>query len=567
MKEAVPVLISVLVSGEETQRAGAAYLLAAIGEPAVASLADQLGSQNDSLRKGAAGALAVIGRPALPVLFKALRGADNTARIAALDALGSVRSGVDQVVPALLLMIREGSLGDDSARVALFKLGPEGKSAAPDFIRIMNADPDPAIRGLAVHGLGCIGPAAADQAVPAIIALLKKDKDLGVVRESTWVLGRMGPAAAPAVPVLARLLEVWSWNGESEDKSELTQIKVFRHHEIRRNILQALSAIGSSAAESVIPVLTAYLAREKDPELLQETLRTLSRMGPAGRQAVASSLVKTLESQKERNAAADEIEQMLLEVGTPEALTAVARFREKHPLPEPPLYPVPDQPYGGQEPAAPAGGEAPPEEDPLQPYLTALEGKSVPELLTALKDPDMLKAQAAVQTLISMEPRPPFLFDPLKEYCERVMDSHAGEKPVVRNLEDMWASPIVLLYGLDRKGTIQQVLKPAFGADPVRRLEAAKFLYFATTMSRMRGTLGEDEVQTVKQLTPELNGALNDADPWVRVFSACALLAADPKGNKETALPVLKQAVRQDMDENMRMFLQDTLAQFDEPSE
>jgi HEAT repeat protein len=62
-------------------------------------------------------------------------------------------------------------------------------------------DPDPMVRCRAAHLIGHLGPEAKD-AVPALIAALKDDKNSGLRYHAARALGDIGPAAKDALPAL-----------------------------------------------------------------------------------------------------------------------------------------------------------------------------------------------------------------------------------------------------------------------------------------------------------------------------------------------------------------------------
>jgi len=120
-----------------------------------------------------------------------------------------------------------------SAMLAFQKLGPDGKDAVPDLIKIYQANPD--VRGWILGCLGAIGPAAEkadsllvratkgtnslirvyavnaiskvhaepDTMVPLLSNLLS-DPDIDVEGQAAFALGQFGEAARPAIPMLRK---------------------------------------------------------------------------------------------------------------------------------------------------------------------------------------------------------------------------------------------------------------------------------------------------------------------------------------------------------------------------
>lgn len=186
---ALPVLIGLLDSDDVDLRWGAAVALGDIGDPAaVGPLVRALGDSDRYVRTRAALALAAIGVPALPSLAAAAGNRDAGVRWAAALALGKIRSPESiQILSPLLA---------DSDRAVRWKaaeaLGVLGDAAAVGPLVAALGDGDEAVRGAVTAALIAIGEPAVS---PLIEALRKKERWFCAVE----ALRGMGDAAVPAL--------------------------------------------------------------------------------------------------------------------------------------------------------------------------------------------------------------------------------------------------------------------------------------------------------------------------------------------------------------------------------
>ncbi len=100
-----------------------------------------------------------------------------------------------------------------------------------------------------------------DDAVPVVADVLRYDQDLNARAGAVLALAYMGSDARPAVP---ELLVAATDTGEDI--------------RLRRLILDKLPVFDPSP-ESVVPVLTAMLESESDPELRTKTIKALTDLG------------------------------------------------------------------------------------------------------------------------------------------------------------------------------------------------------------------------------------------------------------------------------------------------
>lgn len=207
---AVPALIHALADAYEPVRRNALYALGAIGEPAVAPLAEALAAEQEAFEAepilhicDAAHGLAAIGAPAIPALKTAL-----------VDKRENVRA---------------------SAAYALGEMGPDAADAVDTLIRLLTEASDE-VRRHAISALGMI-QVPTEKTVPALIGVLENREDLDLGFFAAQALTRIGPAATTAIPVLAAALQ-----------SESAYVRGFS--------AEALSRIGTGEAlQALVPFL------------------------------------------------------------------------------------------------------------------------------------------------------------------------------------------------------------------------------------------------------------------------------------------------------------------------
>jgi hypothetical protein len=135
-------------NGDDPERQQTIYALAALGEAAVAPLAEALSQiEGDGWYEGAivmedaAYALAAVGEPAVPALLALLSHSSDWVRINALFALGEMGGRAQEAVPAILAQLRHPA--HEVVRTALDALGQIGiaeEIALPEFHRLLRED-------------------------------------------------------------------------------------------------------------------------------------------------------------------------------------------------------------------------------------------------------------------------------------------------------------------------------------------------------------------------------------------------------------------------------------------
>ncbi len=189
----------------------------------------------------------------------------------AVDAMERLREGQADSVPVLIELLED--TGPNSAELrwtAAELLGEIGVAAKPASGALLTAltDPDPHVRAVAAHSLPAIG-VAADQAIPALTAMLETDQQMVAAR----VMSQYTADAKPALPDLIEVLTDTSLDSET-----------------RWNAARTIGKIGADAAEA-IPVLVVCLEDEVDT-VREHSAEALGDIGPpAGSAARALAAV------------------------------------------------------------------------------------------------------------------------------------------------------------------------------------------------------------------------------------------------------------------------------------
>ncbi len=181
-------------------------------------------------------------------------------RVAACVALINIAGPSEQRVAALadLLLLRKSTEDDAPGYAAdeLAKLGRQAHSAAPQLLAALKY---PDVRRAAAWALGPVG-ADPDTAVPALIAMLKDEKDRAGRCAVAGALGAFGPAAASAIPVLRETLRS---DGSDEDRGWV-----------------AADAIGRIGGPDAVVALVEAL-QNKDEQVRSMAIRWLGKVGGA----------------------------------------------------------------------------------------------------------------------------------------------------------------------------------------------------------------------------------------------------------------------------------------------
>jgi len=287
---AVPALVDLLGQLEdqdEALRREIFITLASIGPRAAAATPAMMSILSNpkagNTRAGAAYVLARIGEPrALPIL-KAILGDSENEQLLRSAAWATValepgnKSNAGLVMPYLLKAASsEMPLVRREVMTAFATLGPEAGAALPVLLEHAAGDPDSSVRAMSLNALSEIH-APSTQVLPiAIVAL--GDPDVMVRNAARHVLGRLGSDATEASPRLResvrrgdeveRILAAWALvqvdpSEENRDAAMPLMLKAMRYPNpgIRSEAARTLGVIGKQSPEA----RTALESAKNDP--------------------------------------------------------------------------------------------------------------------------------------------------------------------------------------------------------------------------------------------------------------------------------------------------------------
>ncbi len=209
---AVPELIEMLQDALQDERFGdpstrparhVCFVLAAIGEPAVAPLIELLQHENPRVQTAALETIAAIGpdaKDAVPELARLVGGSDGYLRTRALAGLAAVGPEARPALPVIKQRLDAGlSQAEEDALIrALVAVGPP---AVPILAKALGHS-DSRVRATAAKALAELGPASR-QALQPLVQALRESHYVRVHAEVA--LARIG---RPAVPSLLKLMKV-----------------------------------------------------------------------------------------------------------------------------------------------------------------------------------------------------------------------------------------------------------------------------------------------------------------------------------------------------------------------
>lgn len=174
--------------------------------PALAALVNALSEPDHGVVAAAARCLGKIGKSArrgLPAIVELLSSdRPATVKTACAIAIGKISENPQLCVPALRMVLRDGTADVGSVLMSLEQFGPSSAEAVPEIVSYLGAADDTAESALlALDGIG----EAAAPAIPAIVAVLEdpqRDEFLKEIAGGT--LASIGPAAVAALIALVR---------------------------------------------------------------------------------------------------------------------------------------------------------------------------------------------------------------------------------------------------------------------------------------------------------------------------------------------------------------------------
>lgn len=207
---AVPVLTGLLTDPDISVSSGAAYALGSVGPAAktsVPTLSKSAEGSDPFLQAVSVWALAKIEpkdnarkEKAVAVLTAALKSPDSRLRAVAARSLADLHPAPEAVLPAIIEALEGGNR--ESVNDALSALASLGEAAVPAIIgALKHQELRPALASM----LGHLGPPARD-AAPALVQIVKTDKNVHARCEALLALGSIGADAAEVVPVAVACL-------------------------------------------------------------------------------------------------------------------------------------------------------------------------------------------------------------------------------------------------------------------------------------------------------------------------------------------------------------------------
>jgi HEAT repeat protein len=216
-----------------------------------------------------------------------------------------VASAADAPLPVDKL-ISQLETGDTPAKrdasYHLMKLGPKAKDALPVLVKALD-DSDKQVWSNSVSAIAAIGPDA-QEAIPALIEDLDSRKGRGqrgfdknqALFRSAYALTRIGPAAIPPLiqalsgedaALRAGAAKALGGMGPTAKEAIPALASNLKHpdNDVQREVVDALSLIGSDAKPPVIAALTGQEARER-----MASAMTLAGMGRSAQDAAPAML-------------------------------------------------------------------------------------------------------------------------------------------------------------------------------------------------------------------------------------------------------------------------------------
>lgn len=277
-ESAVPALLELLKTDDEHLKQEIFIALASIGPKASSCTASMMKILENPAagddRAGAAYVLARIGeKKAVPLLKEILKTAqsEQMMRSAAWSIVELEPENPENavlVMPHLLPAISaENPLARKEAISALSALGPAAKAALEAFIEHASSDPDASVRAESLRGLAEI-LAPVSQTLPVAVASLR-DPDMTVRNSARYLLGYLGKDAQSTAPVLRETI---------------------RRGDPLERIVSAWALVNvESTPENIhaaIPLLLAGL-RQPDPEVRTEVAITLGTTGTQSKEVLS----------------------------------------------------------------------------------------------------------------------------------------------------------------------------------------------------------------------------------------------------------------------------------------
>ena len=320
-RPAYPALSEVLTNPDEATWEHTVEAFVKIGEPAVpASLAAIYMERSGDLRhNGGVAAIQQMGEAAHPALKHALRDDDQMVRFAAITALRvQVSSPAKDATIKVLAEVLQ-SHKDVPIRVhAAEAIGYAGLMTPPRLMRLDESvdaltralnDPDDDVKGMAASSIVRLRAWRGKDVVPALIKALKSDEEM-MPYFAVEALGQLGPAAEEAIPALLEMIKhddfwfVADRAAEALGKIGPAAVPLLlealnnSNEAVRAHAAEALGGVGDGG-HVAIPKLIAALKHDEDAGVRAAAARALGEMAGGNAEAV-SALIEAL-SDSDRN--------------------------------------------------------------------------------------------------------------------------------------------------------------------------------------------------------------------------------------------------------------------------
>lgn len=301
-ESAVPALVKLLNSDDKDLRREVYISLATMGPKAGAATSALMTIlQNPDAAEGRAGAayvLAHIGeKKAVPVLKEILK-TKQTEQVSRAAAWAIVKlepenaDNVGIVMPHLIQATSsEISLVRKEAMSAFCTLGKSAGDALPCLLEHAESDADPSVKALSLQGLAKIQATAA-QSLPVAVASLS-DPDVTVRTAARYLLGSLGEAAHSAAPMLReslrrgdqleRIVSAWALvhvepTPENFEAAIPLLLKGMQSPNpgVRAEVASTLGTSGTKSKEVLSELETAQ--KDEDPQVKQAAKEALSKL-------------------------------------------------------------------------------------------------------------------------------------------------------------------------------------------------------------------------------------------------------------------------------------------------
>ncbi|QDT42021.1 putative phycocyanin operon protein Z [Gimesia alba] len=529
--------------------------------------------------------------PDIDSLILQLKGENEDQQALAAHQLGELGSNAKSAVPALIQVVKTGSVASRSeAIIALGKIGPDSAAAVPELTKILRSysiilkyntlqalrqigpASKPAIKQIvplmesnntylnvaAARAVASIDPDNKENLKQAIKVLLDGlDVSMNEVRsDAATGLAEIGePAVKPLLETLKKehaadhhtecekICDVIAQMGSQGESAIPTLLKIVKKVDDPNLVWRAAHALGTinASPKEVVPALTALLSNAS-PEVRANAAIALGEFGAAAKSAVPelTKLLSDSELSVKLDAAAS-----LGDIG-PDAASAVPQLASAMQAGPVALTLTSASALSSiGEASVPALNEMLAKDSPLKLLAVHVLGEigasaksSIPELVKLINSPDPDVSQTAITSLGEMGPAAiqvePQLLDILKTSTGKTRNA-----------------AVYALSKIGSKKALPLIKQYASASDEDERFR----LVCAWALVRDNPT----DPETVKAALPGLIKVLSDENPLVRREAANAISLTGPLG--EPAVAALTEALKKEENPRVTMELISALAE------